>query len=227
MRTSEPWNRVPSSSRPAVHTQPNAHQSRGAHEWSRWPYPSSSMRSSAEEDLAVDDAWHLVAGGPGVVVRLAVGLPLEVEAHRHEVAARPAGPVQLGGIVDGHAGGLVGELPTIERVGADVLGPQTMAADLERRRLRQGHLLVDDRHRRAPGTADHGVVPAGPRPRPGGTEVRVQPDADPAADRAVGRAEVEVPRLAPQLLRPRVVAALVGLRHRGAIRHGLGHGGRR
>ena len=45
-RMSEAWKRVPSSRRPAVHTQPNCHQSRTPHEWSRWPWPSNSMRSA-------------------------------------------------------------------------------------------------------------------------------------------------------------------------------------
>ena len=40
------WMRVPSSSRNAVQHQAVAHQSRTPQEWSRWPGPSSSMRSS-------------------------------------------------------------------------------------------------------------------------------------------------------------------------------------
>ena len=76
----------------------------------------------------------------------------------------------------------------------------------------QRHLVVDDGDGRPAGAADEGVVPgAGP--------VRVQAEADPAADRAVGGGEVEVPRLAPQLLGAGLVPALVGRIDGGALGH--------
>jgi hypothetical protein len=171
----------------------------------------------AEEDLAVDRARDLVPGGPHERVGLAVGLPLEIEAHRHLVAPTAAWPVELGGVVDADPRGLVGDLPAVERVRADVLGPEPVAPDLERRGLRQRHLLVDDGHRLAPRTAHDGVVPAG-------VEVGVEADPDPPPDGAVGRAEVEVPGLAPQRLGPGLVPTLVGSLDDRAIGTG-GHAG--
>jgi hypothetical protein len=138
------------------------------------------------------------------VVRLAVGLPLEVEAHRHLVATGAAGAVQLDGILDADAVDLVGQLPALERVGADVVGPQGVAADLQAGgRRRQRHLEVADGDGLASRAAHVGVVPAA-------LQVRVQADAHPPADRPVAGGEVEVPRLAPELLGSGLVDGLVG-----------------
>ena len=107
----------------------------------------------------------------------------------------PAGPVQLGGVVDGdarrprwraataRAGGCRCARPTSRGCGSRATAPSAAAPPGRRP------------PRRPLGAAHHGVVPAR-------LQVRVQPDPDPPADRAVGRAEVEVPRLAPQLLGP-------------------------
>ena len=93
-------------------------------------------RLVADEDLAVDVARHLVAGGADPRVEPApVGLPLEVEAERHPIASQVA--VDLGRVVDGDRERLAPQRHVLERRLDDVVGPEPVGADLQRRRLRE------------------------------------------------------------------------------------------
>ena len=94
-----------------------------------------------------------------------------------------------------------------------VIGPQAVVAQLESTALRQRRLVVHHGNGGPPGADEVGVVPRD-------AQVRVQTDSHPSADGSVGGEEVEVPRLAPQLLEPRIVAAFVA-------REDIGHEGRR
>ena len=160
-------------------------------------------RLVADEDLAVHVARHLVAGGADPRVQpAAVGLPLEVEAEGHAIAAKVA--VDLGGIVDGDRERLAAERHVVEGRLDDVVGPQAVGADLERRRLGQRHLVVDHGDERS-------SLPHQAGPVPGHAEVRVQPEPHVAAERALSIGEVEVPRLAPEPLLAGWVGELVGV----------------
>ena len=194
------WNRVPSSSRPAVQLQPKVHQSRTPHEWSRWPQPSNLDPLVADEDLAVDPARDLVAGGGGVGVRAAVGLPLEVEAERHPVAPQVA--VRLGRVVERRRR-RPRRRPTSGRAGSrGVRRPQALGADLEAR-LRDRHVVVDHGDQR-PVLADQ----AGPVP--GHAEVRVEAEAHVAAELARPSVKSRYHDSLQSGSRPGLVAALVG-----------------
>ena len=182
------------------------HQSRTPHEWSRWPQPSNSIRSSPTQDLAVDPARHLVAGDAARVgVGAAVGLPLEVEPERHPVTPQVA--VHLGRIVDADREGLAADGEVVERRLDRVVGPQPLGADLERAARRDRRLVVDHGHQRTALPDDAGPVPGS---APARDEVRVQAESHVAAERSGFVGPVEVPGLVPELLGPRLVPALVG-----------------
>jgi hypothetical protein len=159
----------------------------------------------AHQHHAVDPARHLVAGGARRVhVGGAISLPLEVEPERHPVAdRRPVGVVHGGGIVQPQGEGLAAERDVVERRLDVVVGPEALGADLERRRARRPHFVVDHRHQ-APALAHN----AGPVP--GHRLVGIQTQAHIAAERGVARGEVVVPRLAPPIALSRDVVGLVG-----------------
>ena len=162
------------------------------------------------EHLAVHPARDLVAGGARRVgVGRAVGVPVQLEPEGHPLAARVA--VHLGRVVEPEGERLAPERHVVERRLDGVVGPQALGAQLERAGPRGGHRVVDHRHERA-ALAHH----AGPVPDR--ALVGVEADADVAAERAVGRGEVEVPRLVPPRLGTRLVVALVGGGQAGAGR---------
>src|SRR5690606_1708942 len=181
----------------------------------------------ADQDPPVDPARHLVAGrARRGGVDAAGDLPLEVEAEGHPLAPGPAGLVDLGRVVDPQAEGLAPEGHVVEGGLDRVVGPQALRAHLQGPGRRQRDLVVDHRH-------ELPALPHDAGPVPGDALVRVEPAAPVAAQRTVGRGEVEVPRLVPPRLGPRLVVALVagveggrppcrGLRHGPSMARGPG-----
>ncbi len=84
-----------------------------------------------------------------------------------------------------------------------VVGPEALGPHLERRRLRKRDVVLD--HDGAAAVLAHQAGPV-----PGDPEVRVEPEPHVAAEGSLAVSEVEVPRLAPELLRAGLVVALVG-----------------
>ena len=179
MRMSEPWKRVPSVSRPAS-----------------TPSRTATSRARPRSGRAGRSRRSRCARGRGAPRRARGRAPRSGSRARSGTARRPvshsrsrpmgtrspraaARSVELGGVVDGDALRLVGELPPLERVGADVLGPQAVRADLERRQLRQRHLGVDDRDGR-PVRPAHERRGTRPTPRFGYRPSRIQPPIDPS-----------------------------------------------
>src|SRR5262249_7296013 len=103
----------------------------------------------AHQDLAVDLAWDFVPGRGAVVVRSALGLPLEIDAERNLITDGYFG-VERCGLIHGEAECLVADAPMVERRLARVIGPEAVRADLEPGRGGEWHLEVghgDDRPR--------------------------------------------------------------------------------
>ena len=108
----------------------------------------------------------------------------------------PSVPADLGMVVEGDGIRLVPERPLLERRFADVLGPHRL-------RLRD-HRVRSSRDRPL-GDVQHGLTGANERPPVPGVAPADQAIAHEAADRAVGRPEVE----RPLLLEAAVVGPLV------------------
>ena len=210
-RTAVPWKRVPSSSQPAVHVQPRS-TSRTPHEWSRWPMASRAIDSSPTStspctDTAPRSGWCRAGRR-----RRRRRVPLEVEAEGHPLAAGVA--VHLGRVVEAEGERLAAEGHVVERHLDRVVGPQALAPQLERAGGRRA-------------TVWSTTVTSGrpsPTSRPS-TRRRVcwgRGRCARSPQRAVGRGEVEVPRLVPPRLGTHGVVALVGGGQ--PSRRGGGHG---
>ena len=112
--------------------------------------------------------------------------------------------VGLGRVIERHPERLEPEAEVIERGLDVVVGPQPLAAQLERGvAVGEGDGLVDDGDQGPVGAHHAGPVPDDP-------EVGVATDAHVAPERPVGRGEVEVVRLVPQRLGAGRVRGLVG-----------------
>ena len=107
-----------------------------------------------------------------------------------------------GRVVEGDAEGLQPDAPVLEGRLADQLGPEPFGSHLAAAAPRHRHLVVAEGDERALVTDEVGPVP-------GRALVRVEAEADVAADRAVRRSEVEVPRLVPERVPVVLVTALV------------------
>ena len=100
------------------------------------------------------------------------------------------------------AAALQAHLEALQRLDADVLGPQLLGAQRQLPALRQRRGEVDQRDRPPVGAAHE-------RRHPRDAEVRVQAEARVYAEALVGGHGVEVPALVPQLLRAGLVGGLV------------------
>ena len=185
-----PWKRVPSSSQPAVHVQPRVHLSRTPHEWSRWPMASRAI-DSPHQHLALHPTRHLVPGGAGTGRRRRRH-PCPTRGRGRRAPARRRPPYISAGS---------------SRPRANASQPRVMWSN--------GTSTVWSAHRPSPCSSsepaaggatvvDHGherpALAHQAGPVPGGALVGVEADAHVAPQRAVGRGEVEVPRLVPPRL---------------------------
>ena len=202
IRMSAKWTLVPSSNRAAAQHQPNAHQSRTPHEWSRWPCPSTDQSLTAHGDLPGDQAGHLVAGGHPVVVRDAVGGPGEVEGQGGRSAGLPA--------VDG---GRIGRAPRPARCRPRSSPPAVRPPSPPRRSRRYPSTNpvppATGRSKATDETSGRSAPTIIGRP-PCHAQVGIEPDADVTGHCPVPGHEVEVVRLVPQRLGSGRVPLLVG-----------------